>query len=182
MINYFKSLDKMDTLYDVVGYEGLYKINKNGDVWGCKSKKILSAPLTGRDENSLYHRLGLSKDGKRKSYYIHQLLGKNFIPNPNNYREIDHIDGNKTNNALENLRWASWELNQQNKPKMAANKSGYKNISSNTNQAGNEYWIIKIQYNMTLFHKLYNKEDFTLEQIIAIRDELYIEFGLKKYD
>jgi hypothetical protein len=173
----------MDTLYDVVGYEGRYKINKNGEIWSCLSKKFMSAPLTGRDINSLYKRLALTKkDENRKSFYIHQLLGKNFIPNPNNYTEIDHIDGNKTNNALENLRWCSSNLNQQNKPKMAANKSGYKNISSHTNKAGNEYWIIKIQYNMTLFHKLYNKKDFTLEQVIAIRDDLYIEFGLEKYD
>ena len=172
----------MDILYDVVGYEGLYKINKNGEVLSCKLNRLMSAVLQGSRENNLYYRLGLTKDGKRKSYYIHQLLGKNFLENPNNYTQIDHIDGNKTNNALENLRWCSWELNQQNKPKMSKNKSGYKNISSTTNKVGNEYWNIKIGYNKNRFHQLYNKQNYTLEQVIAIRDEKYIEFGLEKYD
>ena len=130
--------------------------------------------------------MGLSKDGGKKNLYIHQLLGKNFIPNPNNYKEIDHIDGVKTNNALENLRWCSSNLNQQNKPKMAKNKSGFKNISSSRQKTKNgfinEYWNIKIKYNHNTFHKIYNKKDYRLEQIIAIRDELYIEFGLEKHD
>lgn len=172
----------MNTLYDVIGYEGLYKINKNGDVWSSRYKKFMSATLTGRDENNLYYRLGLRKDGKSNPYYIHQLLGKNFLENPNNYTQIDHIDGVKTNNNLDNLRWCSWELNQQNKPKMSKNKSGYKNISSSTNKAGNEYWHIKIGYNKNVFHKKYNKNDFTLEEVVAIRDQKYIELGLKKYD
>ena len=170
----------MDTLYDVVGYEGLYKINKNGDIWSCRYKMFMSATLTGRDENNLYYRLGLVKDGKSNRYYIHQLLGKNFLENPNNYREIDHIDGNKTNNSLENLRWCSASTNQSNKPRMAINKSGYKCISSRINKAGNEYWVLKIGRNR--YFKLFNKQDYTLEQVISHRNEKFIEFEMRIYD
>lgn len=47
------------------------------------------------------------KDGKRKRFKVHRLVAMEFIPNPLNRTEINHIDGNKSNNSVENLEWST---------------------------------------------------------------------------
>ena len=67
-----------------------------------------------------------------------------------------------------------------NKKKHKNNKLGYKNIHSRINTySRTEYWVIQIA---KLYREIFNKQDYTLEQVIAIRDEKYIELGLEKYD
>ena len=77
----------MDILYDVVGYEGLYKINKNGEVLICKLNRLMSPVFRGKDNRPSVQ---LSKNSNRKGYYIHKLLAEHFIPNPENLPFIDH--------------------------------------------------------------------------------------------
>jgi hypothetical protein len=55
----------------------------------------------------------LSLDGK--TYYLHRVIAIQFIPNPNNYKEVDHIDKNKSNFHIENLRWVSHSENGKNR-------------------------------------------------------------------
>jgi hypothetical protein len=54
-------------------------------------------------------------DGRLR--YLHRIVGEQFIPNPDpeNFRVIDHMDGDKQNNSVKNLRWVSWSLNNRNK-------------------------------------------------------------------
>lgn len=167
----------MNDFIDVVGYEGLYKINKNGDIWSCKSNRFISLVKRGKDGGR--YSAQLSKDNIRKGYYIHRLLAEHFIPNPENLPLIDHIDRDKDNNKIENLRWCSASTNGYNTEKNKCNKSGYKNICSRTNKVGNEYWVIQIA---RIYLEIFNKQNYTLEEVIAIRDEKYIEYGLEKYD
>lgn len=85
----------------------LYKINKKGQIWSCRYNKIMKTHI--------------SKDGYLKIKVhknhcsIHRLLGIQYIPNPLNLLEIDHIDRNKLNNSLENLRWVDRITNANNK-------------------------------------------------------------------
>jgi hypothetical protein len=55
-----------------------------------------------------YQRVSL---GRNKHFYIHRLVAQCFLPNPENLSQVDHIDGNKTNNSLQNLRWVSAKQN-----------------------------------------------------------------------
>ena len=86
---------------DVKGYEGLYAVTSCGKVWSYKSKKFLTPWENGYG----YLYIDLYKDGKCKHYKIHRLVAEAYIPNPDNLPQVDHIDGNKTHNYLNNLQW-----------------------------------------------------------------------------
>jgi hypothetical protein len=102
---------------DVKRYDA-YMINRNGEVWSKLYKKIMK-PQVKED----YLCFNLTQDGKRHKEYIHRLLGIQYIENPDNLPEIDHIDRNRTNNKLENLRWVDKKRQNNNKSNNIALKT-----------------------------------------------------------
>jgi len=76
-------------------------------LWFGKTK-ILKPGATGTS----YLLVTLCKDGKKKPFWIHRLVAKAFIPNPQNLPEVNHIDEDKTNNVVSNLEWCSPKYNQ----------------------------------------------------------------------
>ena len=91
-------------------YEGFYKINKKGELWSCIYKKIMSPH---DKEGYLY--IHLTKNTKKFHTSIHRLLAIQYIPNPDNLPEVDHIDRNRANNNLDNLRWVDKSVQNNNK-------------------------------------------------------------------
>lgn len=61
-----------------------------------------------------YLQVGLSKNSVKKTHKLHQLVAMAFIENPDNKRDIDHIDCDKTNNFFDNLRWVTCAENMAN--------------------------------------------------------------------
>src|SRR5210317_309356 len=100
----------LEEFVDIKNYEGLYKVNRKGDVWSCKRKRLLKPELNTRG----YYRIVLCKDGKAKKYSIHRLIAINFIPNPENLPCIDHINRVRSDNRIENLRWITHRDNSCN--------------------------------------------------------------------
>lgn len=82
-----------------------YSINENGEVRNDKTGKIKKPYENKKNE---YYYVDLYKKNISKKRPIHRLLAIAFIPNPKNKPTVDHIDGNRKNNSLDNLRWATY--------------------------------------------------------------------------
>ena len=61
-----------------------------------------------------YYYIDVWKDGKKRTFRVHRLVATMFIPNPHNLPQVDHIDRDRTNNCVENLRWVSRQQNMNN--------------------------------------------------------------------
>lgn len=107
---------------DVVGYEGYYMVSSFGRVVSLarsirffRSQKIKPPHLMSDVSNiDRYNKVTLKVDGTKKSIEVHRLVATAFLDNPYNYRCIDHIDGDKTNNHIDNLRFCTALQNQNN--------------------------------------------------------------------
>jgi hypothetical protein len=119
------SSTELEEWRDIKGYEGRYQVSNLGRVrslmthissHGVKHeiyKTIIFKPgYCGR--NGGYECVGLMKDGKRNRHRIHRLVAEAFIPNPNNLPMVDHINRNKSDNRVENLRWCDGLTNRRN--------------------------------------------------------------------
>lgn len=103
---------------DVKGYEGLYKVNQNGDVislkmWNGHEYVSREKPYHMKPSNTStgYKKVELSKNGERKSHKIHRLVAFAFIENKEGKPIINHKDGNPLNNNVENLEWCTQKEN-----------------------------------------------------------------------
>ena len=133
-----------------LNYNETYAVSDNGLVMNRETGKVLKpAPDKGG-----YHRVDLQRKTKR----VHRLVGLCFLPRidlPN--LEIDHVDGDKTNNDASNLRWCTRSVNNRNKPSS-------KNISYNTD---NKYWELQFRKDGK---NIYRKQFKTLEEATAARE------------
>lgn len=104
------------------GMNGLYKVSNLGYVKALeKTKEVINngkkyiKKIKEKDLKCSYHNgyrtVGLTKNGKTKTTYIHRLVAEAFIDNPNNYKIINHIDEDKSNNYYKNLEWCTYQYN-----------------------------------------------------------------------
>lgn len=94
---------------EVKGYEGLYRVSNLGSVYSLLTKKTLKKPVN----SSGYSLVVLSINGQKKSFNIHRLVATAFVPNPNNREQVNHKDGDKTNNDSRNLEWVTQSDNMK---------------------------------------------------------------------
>lgn len=90
--------------HEIKGFEN-YRIDRNGVVHNTKTGVIKSSYI---NKSNGYLYVDLYKDNKAYKRPIHRLIAETFIPNPENKPTVDHINGNRTDNRIENLRWATY--------------------------------------------------------------------------
>ena len=95
---------------DVKGYEGLYKVSSFGKVLSVATNKIKKEDVCRNG----YIRVSLWKNNQQKHVLLHRVVLGSFTKEHNKKEYVDHIDGNKTNNNLNNLRWCSMQENAMN--------------------------------------------------------------------
>lgn len=149
---------------DILEYEGKYKINRFGEIYSTKFKKILTPSSAGKG----YLKVSLGINGKINQRYIHRLVAIQFIPNPNNLPQVDHIDRNKQNNSIENLRWCDNKLNSRNQDKIRNN--GNIHFSNRTN--GNYYTA---EYSIDYYTRI-TKSSYELVECQKFLEECLINY------
>ena len=98
----------------IKGYEGLYEVSNLGRVkslkrWHHPRENILKNKFT----TDGYYETALLKNGKYKYIRTHRIVAQTFIPNEMNKKEVNHKDGNKLNNCVDNLEWVTSSENQK---------------------------------------------------------------------
>lgn len=109
-------------IYDGIDYTGLYEVSNDGKVRSVdrfRDNNGTPVFIHGREISQfvtcLYKRVHLCKDGKEKTVSVHRLVAMAFVnnPNPDKYKEVNHIDENKLNNNADNLEWCTRSYNQK---------------------------------------------------------------------
>ena len=100
----------------IEGYEDRYEVSDHGNIRSImfvnnivSKARIKEKSQTINKERRCY--VDLEKNGHRKNCLVHRLVAKAFIPNPLNLPEVNHIDGNPTNNNVSNLEWCTKKQN-----------------------------------------------------------------------
>ena len=95
---------------DIKGYEGIYSVSNLGNIkktFKNKKTKTLIPYVSGKG----YFKVSLYKDKVRSQQYVHRLVLQTFLANPMGKATVNHEDGNKSFNALENLTWMTQSEN-----------------------------------------------------------------------
>lgn len=105
---------------DIIGYEGLYQVSSLGRVRSLNRSILIEGKRTYFKEGKIlkplkagagYQYVNLWKCNHRNFVGIHRLVAKCFLPNPNNYNQVNHKDEDKTNNNVDNLEWCNAKYN-----------------------------------------------------------------------
>ena len=93
---------------DIAGFEGLYQVSNLGNVKRLISERVFAERLIGRTIDRYgYVKRVLSKNGKNSYFTEHRLVAISFIDNPDDKATVNHINGIKTDNRVENLEWCT---------------------------------------------------------------------------
>ena len=110
----WKDIEELNGLYQISNYGKVYRkprkvrsdVNKNGF-------RIIKGKFKKPQNNGNgYLQLYVQINRNRKMFYIHRLVAKYFIENPNNFQEVNHLDFDKSNNFYNNLEWCTTESNK----------------------------------------------------------------------
>lgn len=156
-----KHLISMEEWRDCIGFRNKYQVSNLGNVRSLNYNKTGRIQLLSQTLSSGYLKVTMDN----QTNFIHRIVAKYFLLNPDNFPEIDHINRIKTDNRVENLRWVTKSLQAINR-KARQTKSGYNNISI----TAENYFRIDVRRQGLYCRKVFK----TIEEAIQARDKLIL--------
>lgn len=153
---------KIEIWKDIPDYEGLYKASNLGRIMSLiRYHNTSFRLLTPRIQQNKYLMVTLSKNNIKKQISIHRLVALTFIPNPENKKCVNHIDGNKQNNILTNLEWVTNRENSAHHFLKQNYSSSYVGVHWNKD---NNKWRSSIRLGKKLIHLgyFYTEQDASI--------------------
>lgn len=170
----------MEQWIDIEGYEGLYQVSNLGSIRSLyRFNKAQNRLYKGKIRTLCFDRRGynilvLCKEGTQKTFKVHRLVAHHFITNTNNKTEVNHIDGDKTNNHVNNLEWCTPSENVKHSYKIGIQEAhkGEAHINAKlTNEQAQEIRNLKNSksYSMTELAYMYKVSIATISLIMSGR-------------
>jgi hypothetical protein len=174
---------------NIIGYEEYYKIRLYDNEFGCEIMSLKFRNPSGKysyRERLMkpsinycgYYRIKLTKDGECEKFRLHRLIAQYFIPNPDNLEQVDHIDNNRLNNNIKNLRWVTRSQNIQNRKKKQNCSSKY--IGVNLDKYAKK-WKAQIYVNGKKLHLGLFKNEEDAAKIYDLKADEINHFGPRNF-
>lgn len=140
--------------------ETTYLINEQGEIFNTVTNKYLSGSVF----NNGYRMVRLTINGSKKAFGVHRLVAQTFLPNPLNLPVVNHKDGNKLNNTLENLEWVTYSENSKHacKTKLNPGNHGKKNFRYDIKEGSDWKRYLDTNYLVDKNGKVYNEKTHIL--------------------
>lgn len=174
----------------VVGYEGLYEVSSRGKLrrigpWKWRGKTISPPPRIHSDKLCAdYVTVAVTKDGKRRSRILHRLVAESFLGPIPEGKEVNHIDGDRTNNRPSNLEYVTPQENADHAVRLGLRQWGDRvKTSSITNIDASEIkWLIQKGIPQKEIENIYKPSKWCLKHMISGRSWRKITPPFKKPD
>lgn len=164
----YKGLYIMQQIWkDIKGYQGLYQVSNKGRIKTTANHCVWNRQIIRKPKIRKYAEIPLKINGKSKWFMVHRLVAQAFIPNPQNKPQINHKDGNKLNNNVDNLQWCTPSENQIHKLYVL----GYYNSDTFHNQYEKTSNKLKDRYRRIIHHATGTKWMHKNGKSIRVKEE-----------
>lgn len=163
-------------VYNGVDYGDDYEISTFGNARSVKRKNgcISYYKLSPYTNTSGYKQIVLSHDGIEKTVRLHRLVATRFIPNPNNYNIVNHIDEDKSNNSVNNLEWCDSKYNNTCGTVISRRSETVRNRFVPVVQLNMNCDIMNVYYRYSYYETFDNNKYYFSRIITVINNKTYI--------